>query len=297
MSAVFILFLAMACFLLISAYKAWQFARMPLHGRMDLYPIPKEKGHEHGGSYYEEVEWWNKPRHVSHMTELIDMLKEIIFIKKLFQNQRKFWWFSYALHLGIYFLFAWTFLLLIGSLTEFAGVAVTPDGSWWPFLIDHLTAICGYLGFILATFGAVTLIIRRLSDDVLKKYTTPQEYFNLLLLLAALVTGIAAWGGDFRFAAAGNFAKDALSGSVTSLSPIVAVHLLILSLMFIYIPLSKMSHYVGKFFTYHAVIWENDPNLPGSEVEAKVKAALAYKAQNTWSAPHIKPPTTPPLGN
>lgn len=296
MSVVIILFLAMACFLLISAYKAWQFARMPLHGRMDLYPIPKEKGHEHGGSYYEEVEWWNKPRHVSHMAELVDMLKEIIFIKKLFQNQRKFWWFSYALHLGIYFLFAWTVLLLAGGITELAGVPVTADGSWWPVLIYYLSALCGYLGFILATFGAIMLIIRRVSDNVLKKYTTPQEYFNLLLLLAALVTGIAAWGGDFTFSTAGNFAKDALSGAASPTS-LVLVHLLILSLMFIYIPLSKMSHYVGKFFTFHKVLWENDPNLPGSEIEAKVKAAMGYKAQNSWSAPHIKPPTTPPLGN
>lgn len=296
MSAVIVLFLAMACFLLISAYKAWQFARMPLHGRMDLYPIPKEKGHEHGGSYYEEVEWWNKPRHVSHMTELIDMMKEILFIKKLFQNQRKFWWFSYALHLGIYFLFAWTVLLLAGGITELSGVPVTAGGSWWPVLVYYLSALCGYLGFILATFGAVTLILRRVSDNVLKKYTTPQEYFNLLLLLAALVTGIAAWGGDFTFTTAGNFAKQALSGSVAP-APVVIVHLLILSLMFVYIPLSKMSHYVGKFFTFHKVLWENDPNLPGSEVEAKVKAAMGYKAQNSWSASHIKPPTAPPMGN
>ncbi|ODA40281.1 hypothetical protein DSBG_2967 [Desulfosporosinus sp. BG] len=50
----FVAYLSILLFVGISAYKAYQFAKMPLHGRMELYPVPKEKGFEHGGSFYEE---------------------------------------------------------------------------------------------------------------------------------------------------------------------------------------------------------------------------------------------------
>ena len=64
-------------FIILSLYKAVSFAHMPLHARMELYPVPQEKGrHKYGGSYMEEVEWWHKPRQISRTSELIDMMKE-----------------------------------------------------------------------------------------------------------------------------------------------------------------------------------------------------------------------------
>jgi len=61
----FVAYLSILLFVGISARKAYQFAKMPLHGRMELYPVPKENGFEHGGSFYEEVAWWSKPHEVS----------------------------------------------------------------------------------------------------------------------------------------------------------------------------------------------------------------------------------------
>ena len=122
-----IAYISILLFVGISVYKVYGFAKMPLHGRMELYPVPKEKGFEHGGSFYEEVSWWNKHREVSHMREIIEMLKEILFIKKLFDNQRPFWWISYALHLGIYLLMAWTMLLVVGAVTELNGIIVSAN--------------------------------------------------------------------------------------------------------------------------------------------------------------------------
>ena len=83
-----IAYISILLFVGISVYKAYGFAKMPLHGRMELYPVPKEKGFEHGGSFYEEVAWWSKPHEVSHVRELVEMFKEILFIKTLFENQR-----------------------------------------------------------------------------------------------------------------------------------------------------------------------------------------------------------------
>lgn len=263
-------------FIIFSAYKAWKFASMPIHSRLDLYPVPKEAGRaEYGGSYYEETEWWSKPRKISHLGELKDMLMEMLFIKKLFHNQRKLWWASYSFHLGIYFLFAWTILLLISS-------------AWQASFILKFSAVIGIIGFILAFVGNAILLLRRLFDITLKKYTTPQEYFNLILIFAVLLSGIFAWSHDPGLAQTHDIMGQLLSFNALALAPIVTLHLFLLGLMFLYIPVSKMNHYVGKYFTFHKVLWENDPNLPGSKVEKELQEAAAHPPKTKWSAPHIK---------
>jgi len=288
-----IAYLSIFLFLGISVYKAYRFANMPMHGRMDLYPIPKEEGFEHGGSFYEESEWWKKPHKVSHVREIAEMLKEIVFIKKLFENQRPLWWISYALHLGIYFLMCWTILLVIGVFSIPSGVAVE-SLSVWGTLIYYLTVLTGIVGLALATLGSGALFIRRMFDNTLKKHTTPQEYFNLLLIFAALVTGIMTWGTDLSFGTArdvtGSLITFSSSFQATSLQ---TLNIILVGIMLIYIPISKMSHYVGKYFTFHKVLWDNDPNLKGSSISHEVQKASTFKPKTTWSAPHIKPPATP----
>ena len=290
----FVAYLSIVLFVGLSVYKAYQLAKLPMHGRMDLYPVPKEKGYEHGGSYYEEVSWWSKPREVSHMTELVEMLKEILFIKTLFENQRPFWWLSYALHLGIYFLMAWTILLVAGAISILNGILVAATSpSIWGLLIYYLTFATGILGLILATLGSGLLIVRRLFDNTLKKYTTPQEYFNLALIFVTLVTGIFVWGSDLSFQTAREATAKLLTFTSFPADPLVTLNIILVGIMLTYIPLSKMSHYVGKYFTFHTVLWDNSPNLKGSAIEQQVKKATAYRPTTSWSAPHIKPPAAP----
>lgn len=289
-----IAYLSILLFVGISVYKAYGFAKMPLHGRMELYPVPKEKGFEHGGSFYEEVAWWSKPHEVSHMRELIEMLKEILFIKKLFENQRPFWWISYALHLGIYFIMAWTMLLVIGAVFTLNGIMVSASSSnILGLLIYYFSIVTGILGLALVTLGSAALVLRRMFDNTLKKYTTPQEYFNLLLILAAAITGILVWGSDLSFHTARVVTENLITFTPFAASGLVTLHVVIVGIMLIYIPISKMSHYVGKYFTFHTVLWDNSPNLRGSAVEQKVKKATSYRPSTTWSAPHIKPPSAP----
>jgi nitrate reductase gamma subunit len=288
-----IIILAALLFFGLSFYKVAEYAKMPLHARMDLYPVPQEKGrHQYGGSYMEEVEWWHKPRQISKASELIDMMKEMLFIKKLFDNQRSFWWISYAFHLGIYFLIAWTVLLVVGALTEFAGLSVSMHAMWWTALLYYLTVFTGVVGLFMTAAGNALLLIRRIFDPILSQYTTPQEYFNLVLLLATLVSGIIVWSPDLTFTAARQVTMQALTLSIVPTTTLT-IHLLLLAVTFIYIPLSKMGHYVGKYFTYHKILWENEPNVAGSEMEKKVKNAIGNPARTKWAAAHMQSSSTP----
>lgn len=289
-----IAYLSIGLFLGISVYKACQFAKMPFHGRMDLYPVPKEKGFEHGGSYYEEIAWWSKPHEVSHLREIVEMLKEMLFIKKLFENQRPFWWISYALHLGIYFIMAWTILLVAGAIFELNGIAVAAGSSnILGLLVFYLSVLTGYVGLALAAFGSGMLFLRRAFDNTLKKYTTPQEYFNLLLIFAALITGIFTWGNDLTFGYAREVTANLVTFTPFAAGGMLTLHIILVGIMLIYIPISKMSHYVGKYFTFHKVLWDNNPNLKGSSIEQQVKNASTFRPTTTWSAPHIKAPSAP----
>jgi len=53
-----------------------------------------------------------------------------------------------------------------------------------------------------------------------------------------------------------------------------------------YIPLTHMSHFVGKYFAYHSIRWNDTPNLAGGPQEAKIGRLLSYNV--SWSAEHIR---------
>ena len=269
------IFASLLCFIVMTAYKARKYSRFPIHSRLELYPVPKEgsKRAGYGGSYLEEPKWWDKSRVIDRATEQKDILKEMLFIQKLFKNNRGLWWMSYSFHLGIYLLFAWTILLL-------------PVGILKPATLNLFATAVGTSGFALATLGAAILLLRRICDRTLRAYTTLQEYFNLGLILCVLVTGIVSWT---TLSSPYAVAEGMLHFSSQALPPFVNFHLILLGLMLIYIPASKMSHYVGKFFAFHKVLWDNDPVFQGNDVDERLRQASSRTPQQCWSAPHINP--------
>ena len=64
-----------------------------------------------------------------------------------------------------------------------------------------------------------------------------------------------------------------------------AVGLMLASALVAYIPFTHMAHFIAKYFTYHAVRWDDRANLRGGRMEAKIAGNLAYKP--TWAAAHI----------
>ncbi len=272
--AIFVI-IALAAFLLLSAKKFVDYSRWSKHARFDLYPVPKEgsKKNEYGGSYYEENEWWEKGRSTSAVTELLDIGQEMFFIRKLFIHQRGLWYFSFLFHFGLYFLFGWSVLLLIGGL-------IYPCPEWFAVIIG----IVGYIGFIIATIGCCGLLLRRIFSKSARINMTPIEYFNLFFLLAVLVTGIISW---LWFADPIVIAHEVFTLSLVNVPPIVIAHLIMLGILLIYIPMSRMGHYVGKFFAFHGM-WDNDPNTAGSKVEQNVIEMGKRQPKDHWAAPHTQ---------
>jgi len=59
-----------------------------------------------------------------------------------------------------------------------------------------------------------------------------------------------------------------------SISDATVFHVVLLSLLFLYLPFTKMTHFFGKYFTYHKVLWEDEQNLRGNEIENEVRKVL-----------------------
>lgn len=277
---------AVLFFIVANIVKFMQYAKKPMHGRQDLYPIPAEDADRasYGGSFYEEQRWFEKPHERNLVGEIIDMLEEIFFIKKLFTKQRKFWWISYALHLGIYCVIASLVIVLAVTLLPFTGALAALAG-----FAATATALAGG---VMVCAGTLGLIVKRIVDREFRSYTTPQEFFNLGFLFAGAFSGILAWISHGRSI---GFAKNVVSSMIhfrpiRGLNRFSVVHILLFGGLLIYIPITKMSHYIGKFFAFHQVIWENEPNLPGSNVEEKIieQANIKPDADMQWSAPHYQ---------
>ncbi|MGW8179985.1 MAG: respiratory nitrate reductase subunit gamma, partial [bacterium] len=152
----------------------------------------------------------------------------------------------------------------------------------------------GASGLLLGIAGAIGLIHRRMVVWELREYSAPADFFNLIVFVLAF--GVALVGFlllklDFFegvTAMVSNmmaFQLVPLTGNgVAAMLPLISA--VLMSLLLAYIPLTHMSHFVGKYFAYHSIRWNDDPNLPGSGKEGAIKKALGQHV--SWSAPHIK---------
>jgi nitrate reductase gamma subunit len=223
---------------------------MPLHLRWELYPAP------HG-----------------LMGELAFMFIEILFLKSLWESNRKLWFCSFPFHFGLYLLIA---TLVMLAMNVFTGINFQP-----------LCQITGPLGLGLGIIGALGLLALRLTDSGLKIYTTHGDIFNLVFFIVTF--GI--WFAVF-------FIKDsapevlALARAIhtydtsVEINGLTAIGLFLNALLMAYIPMTHMAHFIAKYFTYHSVRWDDAPNRRGGKFERRLRANLAYRP--TWAAAHIK---------
>jgi len=286
----FIFYLAIVFFVIALLAKTIKIARMPIHLRWDLYPIPHEKGKgSYGGSYFEEVDWWTKPNNFSLFSELKEMAKEIFFIQSLYRNNKPLWFFSFPFHIGMYCLIAHGALLLLGAILAATGIDVSwSSQSALVVIIFYLTVAFGKAGWILSALGAVGLFFSRMFNERLRRSSATSDYFNLLFLLALFVVGlISSFTVDSTFGIQRTYLAGLISFKpAVSLPAILTAQVWIFMALLLYFPFTHMTHFLGKYFTYHKIRWEDEPNIKGSEIEKAVSAALGYKI--SWSASHIK---------
>ncbi|MGD8320825.1 MAG: respiratory nitrate reductase subunit gamma [Gemmatimonadota bacterium] len=273
----------LALFLVAAVVRSIRIARLPIHLRWELAPVPKERTRgRYGGSYLEQYEWWKHPREESATSELVYMLKEILFLKALWEHNRRLWWFSFPFHVGLYVLAAAAGAVVLGGFMGAVGV----PGPGWGVIRSIVPWVAG-IGYGLGVVGAVGLLGSRILNRGMRRMTTPVALFNLVLLLAVFGTGLWATltvSGFGSHGAAWVRGLLTVNADVAVPAPL-AIHLGVGLVFLAYLPFSQMMHFVAKYFTYHQVRWDDHPLEVGGAMEREVKELLQQPV--SWAGPHV----------
>ena len=234
--------------------RAVSYSRQPLHLRWEIYPVPNGSA-----------------------GELKIMIPEILFLKALWEFNRPMWYVSFPFHFGLY--------LVAASVVLLGGASAAP-APVFPALHAASTA-CGTAGALLSLLGSIGLLVRRISRPELRQYSSFGDFLNLTWFAVTLVLLLA---GEW-FRPAGSAGPVAiLRGAArfdTSLQfpAVLTAGIAAGVLLLAYIPMTHMSHFIAKYFTYHQVRWDERANVSGGSIEKQMAEYLMYRP--TWSAPHI----------
>ena len=288
-------YLCIFVFIIAAGWLVYRQMTLPVHVRWEIYPVQHETAAKaaYGGSYMEEMNWWEKKQEKSLLNELGYMVPEILFIRGLWKENRSLWWVSFPFHFGLYLMIATFVLLLVHAGFTLWGPTVFAAGTAIRTLLDGLIVVLGWSGLILGTIGSLGLLYRRLTDPELRDYSSFADYFNILFIfLFFLFAFLTCLFGDPLLEGAKAYAFGLLTGGhslnsyVPGQSAPGGVAIVLASLLVAYIPLTHMSHMFMKYFLYHNVKWDDAPNLRGGSIEAAIRENLGLKP--TWKAKHIE---------
>jgi len=275
-------YVALAIFAGTTLYRVIKVANTPAHLRWELYPVPHEgrKKAKYGGSYLEETDWWDNRTKGSKLTELMVMIPEILLLKGVWEANRPLWFWSWSFHVGLYISIGMTVLVIAIALLGAESALASPLGAIARFMA---------LGaFALGTLGCLGMLIKRATSPKLKPFTPMGTWVNLLFILAIFVTGLLAWfasGGTGYVDQLGQFIAGLVGlGAVATITPVMATHIIVTLVFMAYLPFTHMAHFVLKYFTWHSVRWNDEPNIQGSDLEKSINKMLTYKP--TWAAAH-----------
>jgi nitrate reductase gamma subunit len=274
----------LAIFAVAFVLKSLKLARLPMHLRWELAPVPHEKGKgKYGGSYLEESQWWTKPREKDHLAEGLYMFQEILFLKALFEHKRGLWWFSFPFHFGLYLLIAAAGLLVLGGIGTVTGLL---GADLWVFS-GGIPLLVG-IGCALGILGSIGLFLTRTFSGGMANSTTRASFFNVALIGGMFGTGL--WAvltvPDFSEQVLAFMGALFTANMSVQLAGVLTAHFLLAFVFLAYLPFTQMMHFVAKYFTYHEVRWDDNPVEAGGKLEKELMELLGQKP--TWSGSHLR---------
>ncbi len=267
--------------------KVYGYLKKPVHLRWELYPVAHETHGRaaYGGSYFEDSGWWEKPQKGSLLGAIGGFLQEAVFLHATFKHNKSLWLRTYPFHIGLYLICGSLALTILGALLFNFGLKAGMISS----LIGNLTMLCNIIGFAAILVGSLGLIQRRMTTTDLRKFSTPEHFFNLGLFAVYATFGLflsltTPMYGSLSLP----FFSHLLSFNFSGLpdSWLYILYLLMSFFIMVYVPASFMAHAFMKYFTWHDIRWGDQPTQDNPKTQEKMGAALGFPV--SWKAPHIK---------
>ncbi len=201
---------------------------------------------------------------------------------------RSYWFALYPWHIGFYLIVLFHGLALLGAiLIKTSGLEIAAGSSAGGQIMYYATIIVAMSSFVLGTIGSIGLLIKRIADEGLRDYASPQNYFNYIFFLAVFVSGLASFAlADSTFAGYREFWVGLISFKGVNVQAAEYVHIMLFSAFLIYLPFTRSTHYITKIIAFIKIRWDDEPNFGSPEADQKLSEVLSW--QVSWAAPHIQ---------
>jgi nitrate reductase gamma subunit len=261
--------------------------RLPPHIRWDLYPVIHEENYRYGGSYYEQQEWWTKPRPKNRLRSILYSLKDNLYMGEYYKRNPLYWLFLLPWHLGFIFIIAFHILCFFAAAAMVGGLEIgSASASLAGKVFYYILLTTGGFAFITGTFGSIGMIFIRLADRSLRIYSMPMNFFNYLFFLIVYGSGLLAWLIlDPTLVEYRAYWLGLITLSPPVLHPMTVLHIILFDIFLVYLPFTRSTHYITRILAYFFIRWDDEPNQRGSKMEGQINKLLGQKV--SWEAPHI----------
>ncbi len=267
-SIVFIFYGSMVFFAIAVLIRLIMYVRAPVHLRWEIHK---------GSSVYEETEWWTRKNDMGFLVKLRSAALDILLQREYFNRNRGFWYLLMIFHVGLYLLILWHAWLFIAALI----INVESAPTWG--------IVWGHIATAVIIIGAFGIVVKRLTDQDMKKYYPRTHYLKWLFVIATLGGGFYATQFFFEGSSVElvRYVNDQLQFNLEhKLHPRVvpSIHMLMISAWMIYLPFSHIMHLVFRY--YHELRWDHMPNTRGSGLEKRLGKQLERRV--SWADVHIQ---------
>ena len=171
---------------------------------------------------------------------------EVVLFRSLFKADRWLWTAAWLFHVSLVFL----------AVGHFGGLVIPTLAQKLLRLTEHqfhhLAQVSGGIFGVMAMAPLLYLLWRRLTSERLRYIGTFSDYFSLALLLLIIATG-----NQMRFMGGLELdqARDFVSGLLTlhpvdpPAAPAFTIHFVLVCVLLVYIPFSKLVHLGGWVFS------------------------------------------------
>jgi nitrate reductase gamma subunit len=266
-----------------------KYLRLPRqHLRWELYPVMHEETYRYGGSYFEEMDWVTRARRKNWGRSLWYLLKEYFTLGEYLKRHKSYWLALYPWHIGFILIISFHIFTFFAAVAMVGGLPVSGDSLFLAGRIFYyLLLLIGVVSFVLGVIGSIGIFVKRLVDEDLRSYATPQNYFTYLFCLLVFLSGLYAWAFvDPTFSEYREFWVGLITFKPITVAPDAALHIILFDLFLIYLPFTRSMHYITRLFAFFLIRWDDKPNLRGSKLEGDL--AKQFQRKVTWGAPHIR---------
>ncbi len=209
-----ILFYAASAILVVGLLaKIWAYARTPAPLKIPTTPAPKTRS-----------------------GVVLRMFREVVFFESLFKSNKWIWLFGWTFHMAMW-------LVLIRHLRYF-----TQPVWWWVEIAQPFGTYAAFAMFA----GLAGLWARRVLVERIKYISNPSDHLMLALLMGIVLSGmLMRFVGRADIVAVKVYMLGLMQFQVGYMpaNPMLMLHLLLVAVLMIVFPISKLLHAPGVFFS------------------------------------------------